>query len=499
MTFLNRVALQKEESLSGFLLRTSEAVGYKNLNWVTKIAGCNSFNSSGITHLASYAEEFSHLLVANENDLKASGYLPLDGPSGKLIGFNSQIFSRHLINTKQCRICPGCIKENSIHKQIWDIKLYIACTKHKSELLTSCPSCNSTISWNRKKLCACNCGYDFTNAAKKEVTAATLQLSEKVEVAAATSKGSELNNLYHKVSLVGWTMGLLPKRCLKSITHRNADQAHSFVKAVSKTLYDSWPENWFKELDTYQTRRGKPLNHNRYLDSAFGHLYTYIYDQEFEASYLELRTGFEQYLKIGKDEAEGSQEKSRCPRRRSYTKNYVTIKNAIQLLNINLSVFEWLQSQNFFSLSDDKQGVDLEEVDAARIFLQSLITEKEASQRLGLKQSIVSEMLKEKMLSAQRGPSIDRHENWILSLKDIRDFIESMNVQPLSRLTDKSISFTQAMKLMEEEDQSQIALIQETLNNNLQVYSRRASVQSMRDIRFSEDQLRYRFKIPPSI
>tara|TARA_R100000306_G_scaffold60390_1_gene60451 strand:+ start:5737 stop:7359 length:1623 start_codon:yes stop_codon:yes gene_type:complete len=60
------------------------------------------------------------------------------------------------------RICEHCISETGYHRFEWQVAHKIVCTKHIAPILDQCPSCRSSLRWNKNLLTGCSaCGYKW--------------------------------------------------------------------------------------------------------------------------------------------------------------------------------------------------------------------------------------------------------------------------------------------------------------------------------------------------
>jgi Restriction endonuclease/TniQ len=66
-------------------------------------------------------------------------------------------------------ICSDCLRENSYCRKFWDLPVVTVCPQHHSLLLDICPNCRERITWNRKSVSRCDCGYDWREAGSNEL------------------------------------------------------------------------------------------------------------------------------------------------------------------------------------------------------------------------------------------------------------------------------------------------------------------------------------------
>lgn len=62
---------------------------------------------------------------------------------------------RGLIETKQSKVCPNCLREISSSKTIWSLSIWTCCPRHASHLINSCPKCGKNLTWYRSGVDRC--------------------------------------------------------------------------------------------------------------------------------------------------------------------------------------------------------------------------------------------------------------------------------------------------------------------------------------------------------
>ncbi|HDR9278436.1 TPA: TniQ family protein [Burkholderia vietnamiensis] len=82
--------------------------------------------------------------------------------------------------TTSPRCCSQCLREQQYWSAEWELRQYLACTKHKCWLVDRCGVCNERISWNRAALHRCDCGAGFVDAATTPAPSEFVELSAMV-------------------------------------------------------------------------------------------------------------------------------------------------------------------------------------------------------------------------------------------------------------------------------------------------------------------------------
>lgn len=150
-----------DESARGYLLRIVDINGFKNVENICRKAGTKFAHKSHVmtNQWERIFEVFTPVLHKKE---------PLINMfeqhwTAKLYAtFNMKVSNLFSVN---CRICPSCITENGYVKADWDFALQTVCTKHKCNLIDSCPHCDTAITWRRGELSTCKaCDKSYSSA-----------------------------------------------------------------------------------------------------------------------------------------------------------------------------------------------------------------------------------------------------------------------------------------------------------------------------------------------
>lgn len=98
------------------------------------------------------------------------------------VSWCGKVVSRKMLRNNP-PLCLACIDEYGYIRSFWDLKMVVACPRHRCWLLEKCPSCNNTITWERIKgircLCGCRSGwFDASSGVTNEAVALSV-LAEK--------------------------------------------------------------------------------------------------------------------------------------------------------------------------------------------------------------------------------------------------------------------------------------------------------------------------------
>jgi hypothetical protein len=140
-----------DESLMGYILRLTEENGYDTPSWIFDLAGLN-------------ATAYSGGWSAHVN--KSLDFTSLE----QLLGLEHSEFEhirsrltelKYHIGFRAPKVCPACLEQASYYRCVWDLFPFTACPAHSTVLIDKCQRCNKRISWARKKVSVCHCGFDW--------------------------------------------------------------------------------------------------------------------------------------------------------------------------------------------------------------------------------------------------------------------------------------------------------------------------------------------------
>lgn len=149
---INSPKPEKGESWPGYLLRLSEA------NHLQGIAGLSKVLSTPVERL---------IISDPKKILELLGMpIPQDVQPDVEYKERKRIYFASHGRALQTKVCSKCIGESSQVRMSanWDRVFQTYCVNHRIFLLENCPSCLTPISYGRKKIDRCDCGYQYQNA-----------------------------------------------------------------------------------------------------------------------------------------------------------------------------------------------------------------------------------------------------------------------------------------------------------------------------------------------
>lgn len=151
----------EDESLMGYVLRLTDENGYGATSWIFDLAGIKIKANSWFIL---YSPDFDSAALQRVLGLTHAEYDALryvNGTSRRAMTFSDQPPPAEFIRFSTPKVCPACLREADYYRRYWDLLPVTSCPAHGLMLIDSCPECGRRISWVRKKVSVCRCGYDW--------------------------------------------------------------------------------------------------------------------------------------------------------------------------------------------------------------------------------------------------------------------------------------------------------------------------------------------------
>lgn len=165
------------------------------------------------------------------------------------------------------RVCPDCLRENPYCRKFWDLQVVTTCPQHHSLLLDICPSCQKSITWDRKNVSRCSCGCDWRETRSPELPPAQRRAMRLLMRPCGVSESEQammrtpfeqlgFSDLSHVMLwLVRFASACGPGMDPLMIENRLFHQALEEVAAI----LDDWPEELHRLCDRYPDRYSSHL------------------------------------------------------------------------------------------------------------------------------------------------------------------------------------------------------------------------------------------------
>lgn len=230
------------ESWQGYLLRLAENNHLGGIVGLAKLLGLKQVK----------------LMVANPGEilklLKINNHLyePEDQISsiGKL-----HRLSMHG-RSMRSRICPRCVEcsENFHIPASWDQTFRLVCEKHQIRLMDKCLSCNQLISYGRKSLTHCDCGYAFGESHSRLIN---FSLDRFLSICELQDQYANPPLTFAKKTFEDTEAYLLCRRLLRLSGNlsneevRNWRYVEAFATVDDMQLIAGWFEDWPRNINEF--------------------------------------------------------------------------------------------------------------------------------------------------------------------------------------------------------------------------------------------------------
>lgn len=167
------------EGLAGYLFRRQADLPSGAFQRIQGRAG----GLRGVEHLHLHVDAIAAATGADVGVLRRMAYMPRKNRLW-CRSFAEQDLRRAMIGFCAPKVCPICLAEDGLLRQIWDLKFYTDCARHGVEMINVCPWCEprTRISWQRTSLGHCDCcGGPYSEAPPAVSDASVLGIQGEIE------------------------------------------------------------------------------------------------------------------------------------------------------------------------------------------------------------------------------------------------------------------------------------------------------------------------------
>lgn len=386
LSLLLTIEPYQDETFTSFLLRTCQENQYESISWIAKLINIDSRQLAKPNPNKVNLKPLAQLLRKEEQELwdltfykDIIYFQSTDDPSS---------FKDH-VNTEYDKVCPACFDKKPYIRNIWNIKINMACPYHSLLLVNICPNCNKKISSIRSEIHKCNCGYKLNNLPKirlkkKEVLHSKIITNAFYGKQLFDENASILNNLsYHSITkLINsfWYRINLGRNGI-GINQINTQETELFLQLISIfDLFIDWPHNFRDFLDENK-------QHPTVIKNIRRDLHTKLYDPEFHIL-------MEEFLRYVEEQTK------RPVRFNKYNKNHTNLisrTQAIKMTNMSTKTFnklvenhileEYVQvhNENFITRS-----ITVESLEKFMEYKKFIVFKKDLADSIGLNSSHIN-------------------------------------------------------------------------------------------------------------
>ncbi len=198
------------------------------------------------------------------------------------------------------RCCPLCLSEQEYWREEWEVRQYLACTRHNCWLIDRCSVCNEKISWERATLQRCDCGAKFTEAS---VTSAPEKFVDLAMLVAGKLHDHRPAPTPFGAIQLKETFELVMQFMRRDVTEKLSNPAHARLLDTMETavlalepaagVFSKWPSGYIAYLQAMHNERGDATAS---IVSTFAGIYPYLLTNRRKDGFEPLVTHFQQYL-----------------------------------------------------------------------------------------------------------------------------------------------------------------------------------------------------------
>lgn len=270
----DRVAPHPSESLRGLLARFAAANGATE-HVVLKATGATKLLAPGAKDQDDAISSLADLCGLPRAEIARRAYTSLPGEGEhEFCNFRGLPFRTRLLTSHVRAVAPAALRISPIHRAEWDIVPLNAAVETGEILLTECPSCKSTLSWNQTSIVHCSeCHIDLRDAkADAVVCDETVLTNVKLAAALVDADPSEREQAIRRFApdLANFGPGEIislaalfgavsmesagTESLRRELSHRKREAwTPEFLSSGMSTLLD-WPNGFFELVEEMRSR-----------------------------------------------------------------------------------------------------------------------------------------------------------------------------------------------------------------------------------------------------
>lgn len=476
-----------DESIRGFILRTSEENGYQHPLWILQYAG---LDENEVRSAKPPLDKLVRLYGCKTGDLRHMEYS---------INANSDKYRKeHMVNghsipllylqLKKPHICPECIRETGYISMFWDLKYAVVCPTHKKVVIEACPSCGNKLSWNRPGQLICRCGFDYSSRQNSEISdSKVLGLQDIIwrKFHDKPLSGIELtkykfpvHNL-EKMSL-STLFGLIER--FSNVQSKEENKPKEVIAcemlSLAAKLFADWPNGLFNYLDRIGQIKHKEVLDTISLKKQFDRFYNAILksglprDEVLFIKDVFLRFGEEHWRKgfLDKRLLTGEDKKE---------SNIVGLNKAAEIIGIRPVTLKRLVKKDLINatiIKNDNQEkflFDISKPLPSKTNDTLSIPKREVGREIGLPVSVLNSLRREGAFEVRHlGDKVTSFHH--KDVEELKKKIEKLvkNVKKIRHLKDEEITIAGAMRMSTGSADSKASIVSEVFTGKIPVIGR---------------------------
>jgi hypothetical protein len=264
-----RVCALPGEALSSWVRRSAAAMGYDNVNLLTRLLGPTLKAHQDLNQVlpGPHLDHLATLLGRPPTEFLPytvhhfAPMLALQPPGTPAAATCDPATARRFFEAQTRSVCPRCLAEDvePYERLLWTFRPLRVCTAHRCLLRSRCPTCGASLARARQHLLRCTCGAslpDIPVASISEQASACARLLEAwLQPGAPACMGLCGPPLFWWVYRLAEATTCTPAWAGLAAARFQVDVASAASMVCWTAAVDvlrGWPEEFFRFLDAYQ-------------------------------------------------------------------------------------------------------------------------------------------------------------------------------------------------------------------------------------------------------
>ncbi|MFY9622492.1 MAG: helix-turn-helix domain-containing protein [Pyrinomonadaceae bacterium] len=439
-TLVIRTRPKTDETYLGFLIRLAEINSYDTPVWILQAANLDWKMQRLVSRerLIRINEALAELTQVEAEELERLPYQ--SNPKKYSVKFFDHEIESYLLVFKRQRVCVECLRESNHCRKQWEFSAVTCCPIHKVLLIEKCPACGKAMTWFRRHVSKCRCGFDWRESKVTRLPEAQCRVSLLLYRAfglpglpriRSTKRNPlidlGLSSLLNALLILAMSQERRWSNRLIFLRKNTVLENHQrLVSAFS--VFENWPDNFHRFLDDLS--RGKSSTEKKNLRSTFGLVYNKLYRSpscDDELGKL-LRPEFEKYI------LQLSDQSYLCSPRWFVQRGYsacLSRTSVSRILSLDQTAVDALISSGKLAAVVDKSGVrrqfvvQAESVERLKLQKRRYLSLKAASKVLGVSQVNVLKLVETSLITVAEDASMN--DRWRFDANILQQFIKKMH------------------------------------------------------------------------
>lgn len=468
--FLYRPPLLPDESLTSYIYRLAlanehapgiiEALCHEELPWRDKVSSPSYSNTFTVLQQLTCLEPYkiywasvyglAQLIIPKTIQQE---YISVP-PSFTLPQAPRNFIRQHLRHEDSSQFCPYCLAEAAYQRRAWQLKMVAACPRHGCLLLANCPACGKKVGTVDLVTARCkHCHFDLKAAPVIDVSADEVGLQSQAVLYYWLNSGRHVSlslprqpvcvlyDVWHMVMQMVFRIerdmeGMHPVPRLPVPFAWNSNSVHQPIyyyvaAATALQALENWPVGFHDFLERYRYRDGQLFNVS--LQTQFFYLFQTYLDWWRNEGYEFVYEAFLDYVAIH----------SAWP----ITQRYIHFQNfpmararftwmvmaeACTELGVTASIVKRLIAYGSIRILEETASTHIKfvsrvDVMAVKQRWERAIPMEDAATWLGVSDEVVKQLIEIGLLTATRGPTVDRSAVWKVDRGSIERLLQTVH------------------------------------------------------------------------